>query len=756
MVKSCLLLLAGGLAAQHSTAVFPSDVIAVTFFASICALWWRPVRTPAWFALGGALFLAAGVSVIDGRLDPAYEGDSMLATVRVAAFPEVDDRTVSLVLESMGDHRIPARVRVSWFEPPVVPMLGEVWELELRLRRPRGSANPGVFDYETWLFREKVHATGYVVQGKRNRLLWSGATSRIDAFRKRFADRALAAAETDSSAGVLVAVAVGARHLVSRVQWERFARSGTSHLMAISGLHVGLAAMFAFGLGFALTGVVPWRTNSVVSGLLAGVLLAAAYAAVSGLGVPARRAVFMLGAGALVVARRRQLDANAVIALAGILVYASDPIASLAPGFHLSFGAVVLLVWLARRGRGGARRWGFIGAVEQLVVMQVFLLFGLLPLTALIFQRFTPIATPVNLLAVPLFSFVTAPLTLAGLALGELSEVAALEVLRLAAFSIDALEVFVAAAVRLPLAHFHLARASGAAIIFVFLPLLWALLPRGWPGRWLAPLSVLSLVLWKPAPPPAACFDSWVLDVGQGLAVALETRHGITVYDTGMAWRSGGSAAEQTIVPFLRSRGVRRIDRIVVSHSDLDHSGGLAELRGAFDVGHVIVGEYLGTDGEWKCAAGQNWWSGAIRFEVLHPAAAEEGNDASCVLRVSAGPHALLLTGDIEAHAERALVQRGVPLETDVVVVPHHGSLTSSSVPFVDSTDAEIAVVSAGHANQWGFPKPRVVERWQARGAEVLGTGTSGAVYLRICAATGIRELRLEREARRRFWHADS
>ena len=248
-----------------------------------------------------------------------------------------------------------------------------------------------------------------------------------------------------------------------------------------------------------------------------------------------------------------------------------------------------------------------------------------------------------------------------------------------------------------------------------------------------------------------------MLDVGQGLAVALETRYGIALYDTGMAWRSGGSAAKQVIVPFLRSRGVRRIDHVVVSHSDLDHSGGLAELRGAFDIDHVITGERLGADGEWQCAAGQNWWYGAIRFEVLHPDEKEEGNDASCVLRISVGRHALLLTGDIEARAEQVLVKRrGQVLGADVVVVPHHGSLTSSSVPFVDSVRAEVAVVSAGYANQWGFPKARIVERWRARGSEVLNTGTSGAVYLRICAATGVSELRLEREERRRFWHADS
>ena len=756
MVKSCLLLLAGGLAAQHITSLFPSDLILVTLVASICALRWRRSRTLACVTLGAALFLLSGAGVINGRLDPVYEGDSMLAQVRVAAFPQVTDRTVSLVLETTGDRRIPRRVRASWFEPPVVPMLGEVWELELRLRRPRGSTNPGVFDYETWLFREKVHATGYVVQGKRNRLLWSGTASRTDAFRQRFSVLALAAAETDTAAGVLTAVGVGARHLVSREQWDRFAASGTSHLMAISGLHVGLAATFAFALGFAAAGILPWRCNGIVVGLLAGVALAAAYAWVSGLGVPARRALIMLAIGAVVVMRRRQLDPAGVIALAALLVYVLDPIASLTPGFHLSFGAVILLVWLARRREIGTHGRGVVRAARQLFVMQVFLLLGLLPLTALLFQRFTPVATPVNLLAVPLFSFVTAPLTLLALLLAEVYESGALNLLRLAAVSIDALEAFLAAALRLPFAHFYLADFSVASMSLVLLPMAWVLLPPGWPGRWLAMLSILAIVAWRPAPPPPACFDSWVLDVGQGLAVAIETRAGMSLYDTGMAWRGGGSAAQQVITPFLRSRGVRRLDRIIVSHSDLDHSGGLAVLRQAFPVEHVIVGERLHEQEGWQCATGQNWWSGAIRFEVLHPAGAGEGNDASCVLRVSAGQHALLLTGDVEVAGERALLQRRAALGADVAIVPHHGSLTSSSVPFVDSVHAEVAIVSAAHANRWGFPKERVVARWQDVGAEVLTTGASGAVYLRICAAGGITKLRREREERRRFWHAGS
>lgn len=757
LVPACLLILAGGVAAQHTTPSTGSDVAIALLVASIIVLPRRLLRGPACFGLGYALFTVAGNAVVDGRLDAIYAGDSMLASVRVAGFPQRTRQSVSLLVESTGDGRIPGRVRLTWFRPPVMPMPGDVWELEMRLSQPRGGANPGVFDRETWLFREKVHASGYVVAGKRNRLLWSGAVSRRDELRRRFVARARAAAESDEAGAVLAAVGVGARHLVTREQWTRFAATGTSHLMAISGLHIGLAALCAFAIGFGLAGLMPGDANSLVAALLLSVALAAVYAWLSGFGVPARRAIIMLGASALIVARRRQVDAFAVVSFAAIVVFISDPVATLAPGFHLSFAAVILLLWLARRRDTASGRWRPVVGIRRLFVMQVFLLFGLLPLTAIIFHRFALVATPVNLIAVPAFSFITAPLTLAALAIGEHAESASIALLHLAAHSVDGLEALISFAADLPYAHFRLVEIRGTASLILLVPLAWIVLPPGWPARRIAVLGALAIVCWKPDPAPQGCFDTWVLDVGQGLAVVIQTGQGVVLYDTGMAWQSGGSIAQQVITPFLQSRGLSRIDRLVISHSDLDHSGGLNALEQDFDIGHTIVGEPLADTVAWRCIAGQGWWQGAVHFEMLHPLARHDatGNDASCVLRVSAGPHSLLLTGDIEAAAERDLVQRRARLGADVVVVPHHGSLTSSSVPFVDSVHPDVAIVSSAYANRWGFPKDAVVERWQASGAAVLNTARDGAVYLRTCAADGLVELRREREERRRFWHAD-
>lgn len=754
--KPCLLLLAGGLAAQHSTLLLPSDHCAMLLVASLCLCRSRRGRSLAILLVGFAVFMLAAGGVMAQRLDPGFAGDSMLARVRIAGFPKVTDGSIVMRIEPVGDHRIPPQVRVSWFEPPHIPAIGEIWELEVRLQRPRGTSNPGVFDYESWLFREKIQATGYVVRGERNRLLWSGTTTVIDRFRSEFVRRAYVAANSADTAAVMVAIGVGQRHLIAREQWQSFAISGTSHLMAISGLHVGLAALAAFLFAFVLLGLCPGRRNSYVAAIAFGTLCALVYAAISGFGVPARRAVLMLVVAGITVTRRRQVDAAAAVALAAAIVFLVDPIATMTPGFHLSFAAVVVLLWLARRKDVALRTLRLPDGPRKLLLTQVYLLFGLLPLTALIFQRFAVVATPVNLVAVPLFSIVTVPFTLAGMVVGDLSEPLATGLLKIAAHSIQILQSFITCIVSLPFADVGIAQIDGAAWLFVFLPLIWAVLPRGWPGRGLAVLGIVAIVSWKPAPPPAGCFDTWVLDAGQGLAVVVQTHNDVMLFDTGMAWRGGGSVADQSIVPFLRSRRIDRISWLVVSHADLDHSGGLGAIRDAVPVGSVLSGESLLQGSDQRCLAGQRWLSGQIEFAVLHPTggARHEGNASSCVLRVSAGPHGLLLTGDIEAESERELIQSGIQLESNVVLVPHHGSMTSSTVPFTDSVQPEFAVVSAGFANRWGFPKRQVVERWRAAGAEVLSTATSGAIHFRVCVQGGVVRMTRERERRYRFWHA--
>jgi competence protein ComEC len=708
--------------------------------------------------------MSAGGRVTDNHLDALYAGDSLLTQVRIVDFPRRSGAAVLLLVTPLDDRRLPPVARVAWFDSPERPSIGDIWELEVRLKRPRGDSNPGLFDFEAWLFRQRINATGYVVNGTRNRLLATRQAHRADLLRQDFVTAALDAARTRESGAVIAAVGVGVRQQIAKEQWQRYALTGTSHLMAISGLHIGLAATAAGLLSSLVLGVLRVGTGQYVTAIGIAVAVACAYAMISGLGVPAQRAALMLLIGGITILRRRQIDVFRTLVLAAAVIFFAQPVATMTPGFHLSFAAVALLLWLSLRKGVQPPTTGptvrLIRSARQLVVMQVFLLFGLMPLTALLFQRVAFLAVPANLVAVPLFSIVTVPCTLAGLALLKVWAPAADMLLVLAAFSIDMLEKLITQLLRLPVTDGDIAKIEGVIWLVLWLPALWALLPRGWPGRRVALLAVPLLVMQTPDPPAANCVDIHVLDVGQGLAIVMQTANTAVVYDTGASFRSGGSMAERVVVPFLKSRGIKHLDQLIVSHADDDHSGGVALIQQEVRIGQVLTGEPLRAPAPKSepCRAGHNWQADGVRFRLLHPPMAPRlsGNNASCVLLVAVGRFNVLLTGDIEVAAERDLVRRGALSTVDVLVVPHHGSLTSSSAAFVRQLAPRVAIVSAGFANRWALPKQVVIDRWVAVGSSILNTAEAGAVSVSMCAESGIRKIRADRDERRRFWHASS
>ena len=376
------------------------------------------------------------------------------------------------------------------------------------------------------------------------------------------------------------------------------------------------------------------------------------------------------------------------------------------------------------------------------------------------FQRIAFAAPLANLISVPVFSFATVPLVLASVSLQPVSGSASEALLALAGHSIRLIEAIIAVIAALPYSYREIAGIDGHSrgiVCVVFLPILWVLLPRGFPGRWIAIVAVAALLLHRPAPPPNACVDAHVLDVGQGLAVVVQSHRRTLLFDTGASYRSGGSAAVQVILPFLRHRGVEFIDWLVVSHADNDHAGGVSAMISGIDIGQILTGEPLAgnASGATLCEAGRSWEADSVLFRILYPDAnqARDGNNASCVLEISVGSQRLLLTGDIERDAEERLLRDGSLRSASVLLIPHHGSLTSSTPAFVDRVRPQLAVASAGFGNRWGFPKNRVQKRWQGVGADVLDTATSGAVSIRLCANGGIQRMQQERLRRWRFWH---
>ena len=721
------------------------------------------MRLLAWFMLGFVAMWVAAWTVIDDRLDPAIQGETIPMIARVADFPRATGATLRFVVEPENRPDLPARVRLSWYEPETAPGLGELWQLRVRLRRPHGYSNPGGFDYEGWLFRQRIGATGYVVSHTDNQALSAVPVGRLSQLRQQFVNRVTALLPDDDAAAVLLAVAVGARHRITREQWDRYAITGTSHLMAISGLHIGLAAAGVFLVAWAIFAPCCRRMNIRDLALLTAVLAAGLYAVVSGFAVPAQRAFLMALLAAVAVLTRHKLPVALLIALPCIVLTAMNPVAIHAPGFKLSFAAVTILLWSLQGHfhqaplRVGPLATKAIGNLRRLGLLQVALLTGLFPLTTLIFGRFSLIAPLMNILILPLFNFLTVPFCLIGMVLQGPLQVLGDRLLLVAYHSIRGVLSLVAFAVELPAVRADVPLLQGPAVLIALLPIVYVVFPAGWPGRKLAWVAMVAVLLYRPPAPPPGCLDYQVLDVGQGLAVVLRAGEHTVLFDTGPSFRSGSSTAELVIIPFLKSRGIGKLDTLIVSHADQDHAGGAETIASEFEIGTTFVGETVPGLGRQQvsCNSAASWTANGVRFQFLHPPsdAAWEGNNASCVLEVVTGSHKLLLTGDIETPVEATLLANGLSGPANTVIVPHHGSRTSSSPDFVARLRPQLAIVSAGFGNRWEFPKADVVRRWEHAGARLLETASSGAIGERICVAGGVARLSRERPESRKYWH---
>lgn len=701
------------------------------------------LRTAAGLLLGALLQVSATSSALEQRLPVTSDGDSLLVRCSVLGVPRVREISVAFDAVCDGSFRLPGRVRLTWFQPLTSVQNGDHWQWVVQFRQPRGAANPGRSDAGHRALTVGIDASGYVVASSRNRLL-GAQRNWLTELRQDIRTRILMALPGRASAGVVVALATGIRDDISDTQWQRFEASGTNHLVAISGLHVGLVAGFALLLSRPIIALARPRDSARRLSLLPGFVAAVVFAMLSGWGVPAQRACLMLLVVVIAATARREVSGFHALATAGSIVLLSDPLASMSAGFTLSFAAVAVLLWLflplAVPPGAAPKRFS---APRTLLAMQIGLFFGLLPVLAVAGQGASAVAPIVNLVAVPLFSVVTVPATLIGVLLMPFGGEAL--GFQIAALSVDTFEAFVDRAVILPpISVPGLLSLPALAIV---------LLPAGFAGRAVAGVALTAMLLAGGGRVPGGCFDAHFLDVGQGSAILVETSGHRLLYDTGPAYRLGRSAAEALILPFARQHDIRQIDTLVVSHADLDHAGGLHDVLRHLSPSRIYAGEWLTGVPMLPCHARQAWVHDGIRFQFLYPQRPllREGNDASCVLEVSAGDHRLLLTGDIERQAERDLVRDGLR-EVDIVSMPHHGSRTSSTAPFIQHLNARYVVVSAAAKNRWGLPLPEVVQRWEAVGSRVIHLGVSGYTRFRVCRASGVSLDHVHREQQRRWW----
>jgi competence protein ComEC len=744
-----------------------------------------------------AIVACAIASALGGFGYAAWRAEIRLADVLPEAWEGVDVALVGVVddLPDRSPHGVrfafavervetpgagvPRRVSLAWSaerdaeddagDAPEVHA-GERWRLTVRLKRPHGFANPGGFDLEAWLLERNLRATGYVRAGDANLRLdaFAGrASDHVQRSRERVRDRIAAALDGAPYAGVVAALAIGDQRAIPDAQWTTFNRTGIGHLVSISGLHVtalaGLAAWLAATLArrsVRLTDAMPARAV----GALAGVAAAGVYTLLAGAEVPAQRTFAMLAAGALalVVARRAGPWLVWLWALAAVL--ALDPWAVLAPGCWLSFGAVAVLIHAAagrvpppRRPTWRAR---LRAALAEGTRTQWAVTVGLVPFTLVMFGQVSLVSPLANAVAIPVVTLAVAPLAVAGIAWpGDACFLAAHAVLAPLMRTMEALATLPAAAwvQHAPIAWTLPIAAAGVA---------WMLAPRGIPGRALGALWLLPLFVVLPRPPPEGGARVTVLDVGQGLAVVVRTHRHALVYDTGPRWHASADAGGRIVVPYLRREGIERVDQLVVSHQDLDHAGGAASLVRAVPVmrivsslrdGHPLFDVADGVPAQ-RCEAGQRWTRDGVEFAVLHPApeayadTRAKTNDLSCVVAVDAGGTRVLLAGDIESRSEARLVRASPDaLAAQVLVVPHHGSRTSSTPAFVATVDPAIAIFTSGYRNRFGHPRPDVVARYVARGARTLRTDFEGAIAFDI-GPGGIDGVERARVEFARYW----
>ncbi|MDR7267890.1 competence protein ComEC [Pelomonas saccharophila] len=757
----------GGLALLHRCERLPTPAeYALLALGLLLLLLLLLLRRRHWLALAGAVAMLAFTQAalraelrMKPELHPAWEGRDLVLTGRVDSLPiavtgqgGVPGWRFEFEVDAVGPTgaalppEVPRRLMLLAYDTPPITA-GERWRFTARLKRAHGLANPGGFDVELWLFEQGLRASGVVRVGQRLQAApwWS-----LDAARQRLRTAIRERVADPGMAGVLAALSLGDQNAIGHQDWHLFRDTGVAHLLSVSGSHVVLLGWLAATLVAPLWRRSRWlclRVPAPTAARWVGVAVACAYALFSGWGVPAQRTVVMLA----VVAGLRSVGLRwpwpLLLLAAAVIVTAVDPWALMQAGFWLSFGAVGLLM-----AAGGERAEGWRARLKAAWRTQLIATLGLAPLSLICFAQLSVVGLLANLVAIPLISFVITPLALAGGLFTPLWALAALLMQALMAW-LKLLMAWPAAVWWLPAAPLWLQALAlvGAALIVLRLP--WGLRAAG--------LLMMLPLLWPAVPrPPAGEFELLAPDVGQGNAVVVRTQGHVLVFDAGPTYAPGSDAGERVLLPLLRSLGVRRLDQLMLSHRDGDHVGGAAvlmqalsvtELRSSLEPGHPLLS--AGAPAQ-RCEAGQAWTWDGVRFDVLHPTPAHYGggfrpNDLSCVLRITAASgRRALLAGDLEAEQEKLLVKREADLHADVLLVPHHGSKTSSSAELLAAVAPAVGVVQAGYRSRFGHPAPPVLARYQAAGIAIVASPSCGA--WRWASANG--ESSCERERRRRYW----
>lgn len=767
---------------------------------------------PLWAFVLGLLITAARVELrLADELAPGNENQVSRVVLRVAGLVRIqpDSRQFEADVISSRPDGVPSRIQVSWSAPgrggpygrfnqdpfdfpELVP--GQLWRMSLTLKKPHGARNPHAFDYESYMFAQGVRATGRV-RGTPLYLgdePWADLPTIAQRARHRVRERMQPYLEGKRYGAVLLALTIGDQASVDQSDWDVFNRTGITHLVSISGSHITMIA--ALGGTAVLWG---WRRlrfrgkapaermPAQIAAALAALLIAWLYCLLAGWGVPARRTFLMLSVIAVAHMLRLPLNVSRLLSLVAFAVVVLDPWALLASGFWLSFGAVYVLMaspgWWGRAfgqpGQTRLRRMGrFLDSASRL---QLAITVGLMPLLALVFHQVSLASPLANSYAIPVISLIVTPLSLL---LAAVAFIPGLDWLASAIAWLGHSSLYWIMQPTVWLAKWQLASFDAAAApawmtMLALAGLFVAVMPYGLPQRRMAWLLMLPALFWQAERPEEGGWAAHALDVGQSSAIVIQTARHALLFDTGLRSSATSDEGMRTVTPFMRARGIKKLDVLVVSHEDIDHAGGVRGVLASMPVEQSYssfeLSAYLEREARLlgqphdlpslpramsSCQQGHSWQIDGVIFEFLWPPAQpgpsrsvkrQQRNNLSCVLRIQGRHHSILLTGDIGVAQEAALLRAGLGA-VDVTMAGHHGSKGSSGIGFVNRVQASHVLAQAGAWNHYGHPSPVVQQRWEEAGARFWRTDQQGAITVH-SRASGLRVLST-READARYW----
>ncbi len=719
-------------------ALLPVSVLVLLVI--LISIRFRFLRPLGWYFSGFLWAYLIAANVFRHQLVPELESQQPVVQGHVLSLPSVSERYIQFdfqvdqLYDNTGrQQQSPGKVRLNWYSPYPDIIAGQALKLEVRLRRPHGYMNPHGFDYEAWLFQQRIRATGYVRRNITNQQNTDSSFS-FHIIRQYLRDRLQAVLNNPASAALVLALTIGDQSAITKDQWQVLMATGTGHLLSISGLHIGLIAVFAF---FLTRWIWPlWPKGACLLpapriACLMALLAATIYAVLAGFTVPVQRSLVMIAVFTVPGITDRRIASADSFAFALLAVLIFDPLAVLSSSFWLSFGAVLIILLVPATGLPGTKYH----AVRQWFRIQIFIFIGLFPILAVCFNQIPMSGLLANAVAIPWVSFISVPLILSGTALLMLYEPVATLFLDAGANSLDMLWPLLGYLADFDKLLVAVPQASIITLVATLIGVALLFLPAGMPAKWLGLVWLLPLFFSPPELPDTGEFEAVILDVGQGLAVVVRTRHHLLLYDTGPGFRSGFNTGWAVIIPFLNSYGINKIDLIIQSHGDNDHIGGLEDVLDNIKVEKILssVPAQIDFNAMQACHAGQKWTWDSVEFEILSPdkTGTLAGNNASCVLKVGNGRNSVLIPGDIENKAETLLLARSsTPINTTVLIAPHHGSATSSSHGFLRSVSPDYVIVSAGFLNRYRLPKQDIIDRYKHFGIKTLNTADTGAISI--------------------------